>query len=122
MDLQVPAIRYPRVRPIAALLASAAITTLLGLGIPATLPAAERRQERVQVSDLDLSTRQGQRQLQSRISGAIERVCAPAASVIASNVRSRLALSECRRQARAGVQEQLTARGAALKLQIVRSN
>jgi UrcA family protein len=123
MDLQVIATRYLRVRPIAALLlASAAITTLLGLAIPTTLPAGELRQERVQVSDLNLATRQGQRQLQRRVTAAIERVCTPAATMVVSNVRSRLALSECRHEARAGVQRQLAASGALLKLQVVQGN
>ncbi len=122
MDLQVIATRYPRVRPVAALLASAAITTLLGLAIPATLPAAELRQERVQVSDLDLATAKGQRQLQRRVTAAIERVCAPAGTVIESNVRARLALSECRREARLAVQEQLSVSGGSPKQRIVRSN
>lgn len=92
------------------------------MGVPATLSAAELRQERVQISDLNLATRQGQRQLQRRIAAAIERVCAPSGTVIESDVRSRLALSECRRHARTGVQEQLTAGGALPKLQMVRGN
>lgn len=122
MDRQVIATHGGRVRPMVALLAAAAVTTLLGVGFPATLPAAELRQERVRVSDLDLTTAQGHRQLQRRLTAAIERVCAPPGTVLESNVRVRLAVSACRRNARAGVREQLAASSALAKLQLVSSH
>jgi UrcA family protein len=122
MDFTFTARHRTPVRPFAALLASAAITTLLGLAVSATLPAAELRQERVQVSDLDLSSKAGQRQLQRRVTSAVERVCEPGGAVIETNVRARLALQACRRAAREGVQRQLDAAGETSKLRIVRTN
>jgi UrcA family protein len=111
MDLEVSGISRRRRQSVTALLGSVLVTAALGLGVPATLPAGEPRQEWVRISDLHLDTQQGQHQLRRRLNEAAARVCEPAGSYIEPTARVRLLVAACKRKALAGAQQQLAQHG-----------
>lgn len=92
-------------------LAAVSFMAVAALAFIPPLPAAELPSVRVRISDLDLTTPQGQRSLQRRVSAAIADVCVPHASVLLRNARSRKEVRECTSQARQSVQQQLQRHG-----------
>jgi UrcA family protein len=85
-----------------AMLASALVT-------PAVATAAEPAMRTVKVSDLDLTSTQGQLALDRRLRLAIEQVCSPRSSTgLRHSVKE---INACRREARKGVDRQLTQHG-----------
>jgi UrcA family protein len=93
--------------PAAALL----VTAALGLSVPAASFAADRDvlTARVKVSDLNLSTASGQRQLARRTSSAIEQVCPARGSAAGPRSSSRNAYRACEQEVRNSVKTQVEA-------------
>lgn len=107
--------------PLGALLIVAA-TTALSTGmalVPTTAVADEVISQRVQVSDLNLGSVDGQRTLVKRLNRAIEEVCTEASAVEISKLRQLETMQVCREKARHSVALQLAERG--LELQLVAS-
>jgi UrcA family protein len=95
--------------PVAALLFVAA----LGVSVPATSVANDKLATvRVQVSDLNLSTADGQRNLERRTANAIEQVCPLRGSATGSRSTTQAAHRECAQSVRLSVKEQLGDHGA----------
>ena len=63
--------------------------------------------QRVVVSDLDLSTPQGQQRLERRIAAAIDQVCPKPAKLAQRSVAALHNLAECRAAATDGVHQQI---------------
>ncbi len=91
--------------PVAALL----VTAALGLSVPAASFAADRDvlTARVKVSDLNLSTAKGQRQLERRTSSAVEKVCPARGSAAGPRASSRTAYRACEQEVRNSVKQQV---------------
>ncbi|HYP80828.1 MAG TPA: UrcA family protein [Steroidobacteraceae bacterium] len=85
--------------------------------LPAALPAATLPSERVQISDLDLSTPQGQQRLEQRVSVALERVCPGPASLTQRSRALQEQVGQCRSAAMAQVQQQLRDAGLTIRQQ-----
>src|SRR6478735_5989002 len=77
--------------------------------LPAALPAATLPSERVQISDLDLSTPQGQQRL--------ERVCPGPTSLTQRSRALQEQVGQCRSAAMAQVQQQLRDAGLTIRQQ-----
>lgn len=97
--------KYLRVPVAAALLAAA------GFAVP-TITLAGPPVARVQVSDLNLATKGGQRSLERRTASAIDRVCPERGSAAGPRSRGSAAHHECAQSVRSSVQQQLRDRGA----------
>ena len=87
--------------------------------VPTTAVADEVISQRVQVSDLNLGSLDGQRTLVKRLNRAIEEVCTEASAVEISKLRQLETMQVCREKARHSVALQLAERG--LELQLVAS-
>jgi UrcA family protein len=90
----------------------------LALGaVAATMLAAPLTQattlpsQRVYVGDLDLSSDRGQRQLQRRVSQAVEKVCARPSTRLMHSTPVRRSVRSCQQQAWEGVRFQLARSG-----------
>jgi UrcA family protein len=105
MSMSKQAIKHPRSSILAALLLAA-----VALGA-APQSGAQVPQQRVKISDLDLTTAKGQRTFERRVQAALKRVCPAPASLVTSTARSRQLVKECRASARAGVLAQLQSHG-----------
>lgn len=81
------------------------------LGMVPALQAANLPTERVPVGDLELESSRGQREMQRRVDGAIDRVCRPTGSAALPSPRSRRLVRECRAHAWAEVHAQLRRHG-----------
>jgi UrcA family protein len=97
-------------RPLSAGLIAACMLAMVPAVQAANLPT-----DRVYVGDLDLRNPQARRELQRRVSRAIERVCRPVAGS-ALLPRTRRLTSECRADAWAQVQQQLDRHGVAVSI------
>ena len=104
-----------------ALIRTITVAALLS-ALPAVLPAATLPSERVQISDLDLSTPQGQQRLEKRVSAALDRVCPDAASLTQRAWVLQEQVRQCRSTAMAQVQQQLRDAGLSPVRQQARRN
>lgn len=93
----------------AALLLAATLTTISAIAAAAEAPAAPAARI-VKVSDLNLTSPQGQQTLARRLRTAVNQVCAPSAGENRLRV-SRSKVEECREAAWADAQRQLQQHG-----------
>jgi UrcA family protein len=83
----------------------------LGLCAPAMTMAKDTATTAVQVSDLNLSTAGGKRELDRRVSQAINEVCPAEGSAQAPRSAARARHRECAQAVRVSVKQQLDERG-----------
>jgi UrcA family protein len=98
--------RTSRIPAVAALLAS-----LAGANLALPVLAEPLPSQRVVVSDLDLSTVQGQQRLERRIAAAIDQVCPKPEKLAQRSVAALQNLAECRAAASDGVHQQIARLG-----------
>jgi len=90
------------------------LAAVLGLCVPAAAMAEEETEASasVQVSDLNLSTKGGQRKLERRVASAINSVCPDEGSAAGPRSAVRAKHRECAQAVRASVKQQLDERGS----------
>ena len=95
-------------------IAVAGLVVSLGLA-PTFVTADEVITQRVQISDLNLASVEGQRALVKRLNRAIYEVCTEASEVTVSKLRKITEKRHCREQAQDSVDLQLADRGLQLQ-------